>query len=216
MWGEEFFAARSTGAFESWQKHSLEHKWLNNLAPSSNFQLDLVRVLWVVSWLWGIRIHLSADGNRLHAESITENEVFSKNLHEPNHFPWGRIVVSIRFKVVSSFRLHKNRVFGHKSIGDLEHLLLEWPLLDLVKVGHPPAEWVRNKVVKCLILYLLLGVSEFEVLLLVHLLVEKHQRLGCIVVLHVFCHLSNVLVGVRRAAVEFVNVVVVVSCHEEC
>ena len=52
-------------------------------------------------------------------------------------------------------------------------------------------------------------------MLLVHLLVEKHEGLRSVVVNYVFGHFSNIFVVVRRAAVEFVDVVVMVRCHEK-
>ena len=117
--------------------------------------------------------------------------------------------------MISSFRLHEYWILRHKGKSNLKHLLFERPLLHFVERRHSPAEWIWDEVVKGFIFQLLFWVSEFEILLLVHLLVEKHERLRSIIVRDIFRHFSNILVIVWRTAVEFVNVVVMVCCHEK-
>jgi hypothetical protein len=58
-------------------------------------------------------------------------------------------------------------------------------------------------------------IGDFEILFLIHLLVKKHEALSCIIVFDVLRRLIDVLVSVWSAAIELVNVVIVVGCQEK-
>ena len=116
----------------------------------------------------------------------------------------------------SCFWLHEYRIFWYKRVCYFKHFLLERPIFDFFETRHALGEWITDKIIKRYILILFFRVSNFEILFLIHLFVKKHQRLRSVMVLHIFCRLVDVLVGIWRTAIKFIQIVIMVSCHEEC
>ena len=169
----------------------------------------MLRIVALVLW---VRILLRGNYNSLHGESITTEEIIPLDFHISDHFPGAYVIIDISFLKSGPFWL-QNIVsnFWHVAKVHLINFFRQRPRLE---VWHLFTEGIFDKILDWFVIQVIFRVKEFKVFLAIHLLEEKHQTLGFIIIF-LFDIITNiklrVLIGSQTF--KFLNVIIPIRCN---